>query len=133
MKKIESIMLIDDNKIDLFINRKIIEKYNSDLPVNIFPNANLALNHLKRFEINNSDPSIKKPDVIFLDINMPEMDGFQFLDEFDKLTFIEKKPIEIYMLSSSASHNDIEKAKNNTKCKDYIVKPLTLKKLNTII
>ena len=126
-------MLIDDNKIDLFINKKMIEKFDKDIQVNMYPNAILALKHLKNSNHPKKALCTNVPDVIFLDINMPEMDGFQFLFEYNKLTGFNKNRVQIYMLSSSASLNDVENAKNNACCTDYLVKPLTLKKLNNIL
>ena len=65
------------------------------------------------------------PDIIFLDINMPMIDGFQFLEEFDKLADDVKKFYRIFILTSSQNANDISRAKANTYVSEVLIKPLT--------
>ena len=74
----------------------------------------------------------KRPDLIFLDINMPVMDGFQFLEALEKIPYLHKKPMKIVMLTSSNANKDIEKAKKFN-IDGYIVKPLSPEKLNLIL
>mgnify|MGYP000019362405 CR=1 FL=1 len=130
---INNITLIDDNKIDLFVNQKIIEKYDSGLKTRMFTSAVSAINYLKILDLNINSDSLTKPDLIFLDINMPQMDGFQFFNELRKFDLQDIKPIHIYMLSSSLSLEDINKAKSESLCSGYITKPLTVEKLKTIL
>ena len=84
---INNITLIDDNKIDLFVNQKIIEKYDSGLKTRMFTSAVSAINYLKILDLNINSDSLTKPDLIFLDINMPQMDGFQFFNELRKVLY----------------------------------------------
>ncbi|MCF7559926.1 response regulator [Sabulilitoribacter multivorans] len=128
-----NIMLIDDNKIDLFVNQRIIEKLGIKFNVTTFSSGISAINALKSIETKSDRKQTFIPHYIFLDINMPEMNGFQFLKEFNKLNNRECKRIKIYMLSSSTNPQDIEKAENEKSCAGFIDKPLTVKKLNNIL
>ena len=73
------------------------------------------------------------PDVIFLDINMPVMNGWQFLDEYHKILEQFKKPIYIYMVSSSVDDCDIQRSKEYSGVTDYIVKPINKIKYQELI
>lgn len=128
-----NIMLVDDNKIDLFVNKKIIENAQIDSNVRTFVRAQSALSFLKIFEKNKEYKTMCIPDIIFLDINMPEMNGFQFLDEFNKLENIRDKNIKIYLLSSSTNIHDVIKAKSKRSCVGFISKPLTANNLNRVL
>lgn len=88
-----------------------------------FSNPQVALDILKE---NCNDPQ-KLPDVILLDLNMPILDGWQFLDEFILLPL--KKDISIFIVTSSIDPSDIEMAKKYDMVKSYIMKPITAKKL----
>lgn len=125
--------MIDDNKIDLFVSQKIIEKVCLDNSIRTFSSANTAIAFLKILEGKIAYPTMFSPDIILLDINMPEKDGFQFLEEFNKLTKIDKNKIKIYMLSTSTNSQDINKAKSERSCAGFINKPLTTKSVENII
>ena len=127
-----NIMLIDDSKIDLFVSQKIIEKVNSDCKIKTFSGAKLAIEFLKKIKGGNCEKMFV-PNAVFLDINMPEMDGFQFLKEYNQLHNFNKKDIKIYMLSSSTNSRDLEKAANSKYCTGFISKPLTVSSLDKII
>jgi CheY-like chemotaxis protein len=73
------------------------------------------------------------PDVIFLDIDMPIMDGFEFMEEYVKIKPKLGKKITIYMVSSSVDPVDIDRAKKISEITDYIVKPITQDQLTYII
>lgn len=126
-------MLIDDNKIDLFICKKIIEKSSDNHSVRTFQRACSALKFLEIFEKKSEYQEVFLPDVILLDINMPEMTGFQFLEEFNKLEKLIEKPIKIFMLSSSTNIHDVIKVKSEKHCVGFISKPLTVEGLNKIM
>lgn len=126
-------MLIDDNKIDLFICKKIIEKSSINHRVRTFKKAYSAIKFLEVFTKKLEYQEVFLPDIILLDINMPEMSGFQFLSEFNKLEKLIEKPIKIFMLSSSTNMHDVIKVKSEKHCVDFISKPLTVEELNKII
>ncbi len=127
-KKVNLVMLVDDNDTDNFISQKIIE-------LNGFANRVIAKNSgksaLEYLEANESNPD-EIPEVIFLDINMPIVDGFVFLFEFERFTEALKKKCKIAILSSSDNKRDIERIVDNDYVIKYITKPLTQDALNEI-
>lgn len=126
-------MLIDDNEIDNLINQKMIEAANITEHIFTHTGAKSAIEFLKNLEKIEGPAVNVLPDIIFLDIDMPLMDGFQFLDEFEKLNDATKEKCNIVMLTSSINPQDVNKSKKYTNVKKYINKPLTqenLEKLN---
>jgi CheY-like chemotaxis protein len=109
-------LLIDDNYIDNFVTRKILEVSNFAETIIVVRSATEAIESLKNGAVT--------PDVIFLDIRMPLMSGFEFLEAYDKLS-IGKKNIKIFMLSSSLDPLDIRKSLDNKYITQFIHKPLT--------
>lgn len=115
--------LIDDDKLSIRLMSMLISKNNFCEEIISFYNPQTALNELK----NNSNNPAQLPDVILLDLNMPVLDGWQFLDEFELITFAKK--IIVFIVSSSIDPSDLEMAKNYPIIKDYIIKPLSSEKL----
>jgi CheY-like chemotaxis protein len=123
-KKYRSVMLIDDNEIDNLINQKMIEAASITEYIYTHTGAKSAIEFLRNMEkIDVSDKVL--PDVIFLDIDMPLMDGFQFLDEFEKLANSSKKKCKIVMLTSSINPQDFNRSKKYVNVKLYLNKPLS--------
>ena len=119
-----NVMLIDDSETDLFVNKSIIEIHNKSSVVNSFSNASKALQYLRNLDKNSGNFVNELPEYIFLDINMPLMDAFAFLSEFDELQESVKEYIKIILLTSSMNPRDIQRAHSNKYVKDYIEKPI---------
>lgn len=123
-KKYRTVMLIDDNEIDNLINQKMIEAASITEYIYTHTGAKSAIEFLRNMEkIDVADKVL--PDVIFLDIDMPLMDGFQFLDEFEKLSTSSKKKCKIVMLTSSINPQDFNRSKKYENVKLYLNKPLS--------
>lgn len=125
-----NVCLIDDDKIYQFTSRKILESTGLAKNILTFFNGSEAIGFIKE--------SVEKgqqglPDVIFLDINMPIMNGWQFLDEYHKIIDQFKKPIYIYMVSSSVDDSDIQRSKEYSGVTDYIIKPINKVKYQELI
>ena len=122
---LKNVMLIDDNDIDLFVNTQLLKRAGLTENVIAQKSAYSALSFLRKNQ-NNPDTL---PKSIFLDIRMPEIDGFGFLDEFEKLSKDVKETCKIYMLSSSLDTKDIERAKSNPYVSKLLNKPLNVKEI----
>lgn len=122
--KYRTVMLIDDNEIDNLINQKMIEAAAITKHIYTHTGAKSAIEFLRNIEkLEVADKVL--PDLIFLDIDMPLMDGFQFLDEFEKFGNLVKKKCKIVMLTSSINPQDFNKAKKYLNVKLYLNKPLS--------
>ena len=128
---IKNVCIIDDDNIYINLVSKIIEIKKLSENVLIFKNGKEALD----FFIN----SIKDPEeyiipqVIFLDLNMPIMDGWEFLDEYEKIRDKINKKIDLYVVSSSIDSRDIKRAKSIEAVLDYLTKPIGIKDLEKIL
>ena len=114
-------VVIDDDKINNMVCESVIRKLHPANRVISFLRAEDALSYLQ----NSANP---KPDIILLDINMPEIDGWEFLDDYLKNNNGEGMA-HIFMLSSSINQADFDKAKKYSEVVDYIVKPFSKDKL----
>ncbi len=118
--------IIDDDTINQFVFTRIIQNHHFTKEIITFPNGQEALSFLT----NNLDCQ-KIPDVIFVDINMPVMDGWEFLEHYTQLKI--SKKVLIYLLSSSVNPADIEKSKRIPLVNSYFVKPIKTEQIQEII
>ncbi|TAE08574.1 MAG: response regulator [Bacteroidetes bacterium] len=124
------ICLVDDDRIYQFAARKTIEATGLVSSIKSFQNGQEAI----RFLENCTEADTQSlPDVIFLDINMPVMNGWQFLDAFSTIRAKLPKPITIYMVSSSVDEFDINKSKQYKEVKAYIIKPVHKEKFKQLL
>lgn len=114
-------MLVDDNDTDNFISKRIIEITKFANRVEVKNSGKSALDYLRE----NQDSIDELPNLIFLDINMPIVDGFVFLYEFEKFNDTIKDKCKVIILSSSDNKRDIDKIVNNNHVIKFITKPLT--------
>lgn len=119
--KFNLVMLVDDNDTDNFISQKIIELTGFANKVVVKNSGKSALEYLNQ---NKNSPEML-PDLVFLDINMPIVDGFVFLFEFETFPELLKNKSKIAILSSSDNKRDIERIVDNQYVIKYITKPLT--------
>ena len=124
MKRI--FLLIDDDPIANLINKKIMQKVVKDEEIYSFDSGHHALLSLHQMFVNEELKVI-----ILLDINMPQMNGWDFIEEVDR-EFPEQE-IDIHMLSSSVDRKDREKSENYSRVRSYIVKPLSTDKVQEIL
>ena len=115
------IALVDDDKIFQLTTAKIIRSLSPSNSILQFENGEDALKHLR----DNAHNPENLPDYIFLDINMPYVDGWMFLADYSTLKASLQKDIAIIMISSSIDPRDIRRAKNNSDVRDYVCKPVT--------
>lgn len=128
MKKLRRASIVDDDRIYIFGLTKLIEMHEFCDELLVFQNGKDALENL----LDDIRLGRDLPSVILLDINMPVMDGWQFLDEFEKLPAERKQGIRVYMVSSSVNQSDLDKAKSYTDIVDYVIKPVKAADLERI-
>ena len=118
----KTVMIIDDSETDQYLSTHIIKKYDANIEILQAYDGEEALEILKALPI--------QPDLIFLDINMPRMNGHEFLEVYDKW---EKRSEVIIMLTSSDQEQDKENSLAYQCVKKYYVKPIGIIDLKTII
>jgi CheY-like chemotaxis protein len=122
------IMVIDDNPIDRFVVEKVLTKHAFTTEVISMEGAQSALDYLTT-----PDNRASLPAIILLDINMPGINGFEFLELFDRLDESIKNNCRIIMLSSSMDKSDYDRSLSNSYVTNYINKPLVPDKLRELI
>ncbi len=124
-----TLYLVDDDDIFQFLTRRIIEETKLVKEIKVFSNGLRALEFLKSVQ----DTPEALPEIILLDLSMPIMDGWDFLEEYIMLRPFLGKKISIYIVSSSIAPSDIRRAQSISEVTDYIIKPVTVEKFEEIV
>lgn len=125
----KKLTLIEDDDVIVYLTQKLIRESNEVELLNVLKNGRKALDY---FIENSASPDLL-PDLIFLDLSMPILDGWQFLEEFDRIRSTIKKPIQLYITTSSISPKDLTKAEDYSFISDFVIKPISLENFNRII
>ena len=126
MKTGKEIFIVDDDSIHRLLMSKLFARQGKEYKLDFFENGQKALTAL---ESAIASPSHTIPDIILLDIEMPVMNGWQFMNEYQLLPPEIKDRISVYMVSSSFTDEDQERVKSYPEIVDYIVKPLRIEKI----
>ena len=132
-KKLNCILLIDDNDADNVFHKIRITKADVCNVIKVVTSAQEALDYLKMAGELNQTENYPKPELIFLDINMPGMNGFEFLEEYKKLKDVLKSKVMIVMLTNSLNPDDQKRALATKEVTEYQNKPLTVKSIQDIV
>ena|ERR1044072_409596 len=124
-----NVLLIDDDAIYQFIACKTLESTGYINKIQVCSNGEEALNFLKEHAANENE----LPDVIFLDINMPVMNGWEFLDVYQPLHRKLAKDIQLFLVTSSLNDQDKEFSTRYDCIQDYVVKPLAREKIEALL
>lgn len=119
------VCVIDDDNIYQYTARVLLESTGLAKKITSFYNGRDAISFFQKAENQNAE---ELPDVIFLDINMPIMNGWEFLEEYNKLHTSFPKPILVYVVSSSVDSSDMQKSRSFQAVSDYLVKPVNRSK-----
>jgi CheY-like chemotaxis protein len=122
---LEQILCIDDDPITLMLCKKVIAKSSFSKEIITAPNGEEALHHFNTLKYNNKNKVSKKPELIFLDLNMPVMGGWEFLDHFTSKAYSEFNTAKVIVLSSTIDPQDLAKAKKYPIIIDFLSKPIT--------
>ncbi|MGB3143064.1 MAG: response regulator [Maribacter sp.] len=129
MKKVNTCCIIDDDPIFIYGTKRIMKEVDFSENIMVYNNGEEAIEGLS--ELSKVEGIL--PEVIFLDLNMPIMNGWEFLEEFEKLSNQNIEKTIIYIISSSVDPRDLERVKNYRQVNNYILKPITPNDLEGLI
>ncbi len=133
-KRLNCVLLVDDNESDNFIHKRVLEKSGITNNIAIALNGKEALDFLTaKIQNGEFEGSYTQPELIFLDINMPIMDGWEFLEEYHKLDISQKGKVVFIMLTTSLNPGDRVKAETLLESGCFHFKPLTLEMIKGIM
>jgi CheY-like chemotaxis protein len=129
--KINCILLVDDDEPTNFLNQMVLEELDIADQVKVAQNGKEALAYLEK--TNTGDENFPLPELIFLDINMPAMNGWEFLEQYSKLADTQKANVVIVMLTTSLNPDDRIKAEEIEEVTGFETKPLTADKILEVV
>lgn len=129
MKKIKKLCIIDDDPIFIYGTKRLMAEIDFYETVVVYQNGQDALDGLYGITANGES----FPSVIFLDLNMPIMNGWEFLDDFVKIPNDNREKVVIYIISSSVDPRDLERIKNYKVVNNYILKPISKEDLDSVL
>jgi CheY-like chemotaxis protein len=129
MAKVTRVCLIDDDHIFVYGAKRLMREINFAEELSVFQNGQDAMDYFE----SNSQHTEHLPSIIFLDLNMPVMNGWEFLDAFLNIPGISSREISIYIMSSSVDPRDLERIQAHPYIKNYILKPLTSEDLEGLL
>jgi CheY-like chemotaxis protein len=123
------LLFIDDDEINNFILQELFAD-EQDLMLNFFSDSPAAYDYLRSLAEENPQ---ELPDIIFMDIKMPILDGFEFLDKLQDEGFLNDMPVDIFLLSSTLDSRDVKRAASYSRIRELVTKPLTVDKFRMLI
>ena len=129
MKKIEKVCIIDDDPIFIYGTKRLMAEIDFYDEVVIFQDGQDAIDGLNAITENGET----FPSVILLDLNMPIMNGWEFLESFTKIPNDNSEKVVVYIVSSSVDPRDLERIKNYKVVNNYILKPISKEDLRTVL
>ena len=130
---LDSILCVDDDAITLMLCKMVIKKAAFTNEIITATNGEEALNYIKTLKEANSNGTLKKePQLIFLDLNMPVMGGWEFLESFSSAEYSEYNHIKVIILSSTVDPTDLENSKKYPMVIDFLSKPISKEMLEYV-
>jgi CheY-like chemotaxis protein len=125
----KNVWLIDDDEVFVFLTKKLIARSELEVTVETYINGQDAIEQLQSLAQDES----ALPDIILLDLNMPVMDGWEFLKAYEEISFSNPNKIHLYIVTSSISPYEVERAKQIPAVQEFIVKPMVKDKFVDLI
>ena len=123
--QVDLALLVDDNEVDLFIQKRFIEIAGFAKVIKTYNSPAQAITYLQ-------ESDSKTPQIIFLDLNMPDMDGFGFLEKFLELPQKVHEMVKVVILTSSSNQSDKKRAEGYSSVTNFLSKPLSLEALKSL-
>ncbi len=123
------VWMIDDDEVFTFLTKKLIARSGQEVRLDTYTNGQDAIEKLQQI----ADQESELPDMILLDLNMPVMDGWEFLNAYEQIPFCKPEKIHLYIVTSSISPYEVERAKHIPAVQEFIVKPMVKEKFVDLI